>query len=116
MWSWEGSGRLPNCLRGEARGELEEKESQFPCLCMCTARRLREFKFPGPGEIQTRECGNDRAGYLPRRQQLNSTRTRERPGFAAHGSAMVRLSHDDGHLRIPLVTPFASSRFITPSK
>lgn len=92
------------------------KKSQFLCLCLCTALRLREFKFPGPGEIQMRECGNDRAGYRPRQQQLNSTRTRERPGFAAHGPAMVRLSHDAGHLGIPLVTPFASSRFITPSK
>lgn len=27
MWSWEGSGRLPNFLRREVRGELEEKVS-----------------------------------------------------------------------------------------
>lgn len=94
MWSWEGLGRLLHCLSGEARDELEEREPGGLCLCMCTAHRLREFKFPGPGETQARRCGNDRAGYSPQHQQLHSTGNREQPGFAARGpdSAMMLVT------------------------
>lgn len=82
VWSWEGSGRLLNCLRGEVRDELKEQEPVCPCRCVCTGHRLREFRFPGPGETEARGCEKGRAGCPPQHQQLDLTGN---SGFAAQG-------------------------------
>lgn len=53
VWSWEGSGKLLNCLREEVRDELKEQEPGCLCLCVCTGHGLREFRFPDPGETRS---------------------------------------------------------------